>query len=654
MTVSVHPISACFHVEGLITLLKKLPALALVLLFFSGFGLLRAQEAAGLPNAVLIDRFLFRYGLDHPQLPSLEELRAIKLSLRKNAGIWRKTEGREGEILTLGQLPAGSQFDGEALKAVAQAIVNWFNARGFSGVWVAFTDLEATGPTLTDNRASGEHSAQIVIWASQVSEVRTLARGSRFKPEESINNRKHQRIAHGSPLQGSVSAEKPGDLFRQGVVERYLADLSTQPGRRVEASIASAGAPGKVVLDYLVTEIKPWMVIAQASNTGTAATDRWRGRLGFQHNQLTNHDDVLNLDAISTPDFSSYGTFGSYRLPLLPPATLVGRVFGSYGDFLANDATLQTLRFGGKNWLTGGELSNRSVFLRHWEINSVAGAAYTHYEVQSEVAGTSLSKGSAEFLIPYLGTNLSRDSEWWSIGGGVRIDHTVSSRSRTSAAGITTLGRIGADEEWTSLRWNLGGSTYLDPLFNKSEQTSALAHELSFRVRGRVLLRGHRLIPQEEEPLGGALSVRGYPEAILSADEFILATAEYAFHLPRSFKPGERKKLFGRPFSWRPPQPNQRADWDLIFRGFFDYGYRWVSPGPAGSSGLNSSALIDRDLGFAGAGGGVELVLWRNVSLRCDVGTALTELRDQSLAPGDQVVVRSGSVRVHFVSSISW
>jgi hemolysin activation/secretion protein len=216
---------------------------------------------------------------------------------------------------------------------------------------------------------------------------------------------------------------------------------------------------------------------------------------------------------------------------------------------------------------------------------------------------------------------------------------------------IADIGRLGAAAKWTSLRWNLGGALYLEPLFNHGAKTPTLASEFSLRARGRVLLRGRRLIPQEEEPIGGALSVRGYPEALVSADELTLVTTEYAFHVSRNFKPGERGVLFGKPFGWRPPQVNQNADWDLVLRAFFDYAYRSVSQLPGTPS---PTPLSEKSFGFAGAGVGAELLLWKNFSVRCDVGTALTEIRDDSLSVLQRVVVRSGSTRAHIVSSLSW
>lgn len=625
-------------------------------------GVLQAQEEAPPPEGpagIQVQRFAFRYGLEHPDLPPVEALGDIAVRLAQTDGVWHSVQAPAGQDVRLGQLPESSRFAADALVAATQAIVGWLNARGIYGVWAACSDLESSGEAIVDLRAPESTSVEIVVWASQVAEVRTLARGGRFPVAESINHQKHRRIRAGSPLQPGASPGDIGSLFRKEPLEEYLHGLSMHPGRRVEASIASAGAPGKVVLDYLVAEARPWQVFSQISNTGTATTGEWRGRLGFQHGQLTNHDDILNVDAVTTTDFDTNGAFVSYRFPLLRPDRLLLRVFGSYGDFAANDVTLFDLRFSGKNWLAGTELSNRTRLGRGWELASTLGASFTHYSIASRIGGATLGHGESDFLVPYVGPVILRDAGWWSLSGGVRVEHTIDGIANEDRdGGVPALGRSGVDASWTSLRWHLNGAVFLDPLFQGGmSKTDHLANELSLRVRGRSLLRGRRLIPQEEEPMGGAFTVRGYPASVLSADEFVTASLEYAFHVPYVRKPGEAGRLFGRPFRWRPPQRRQPPDWDLVLRAFADYGYRAVSPaeeqnGSAASDGV--TPLIDENVSLAGAGVGIELAVRPICSIRCDVGMALKELRDRSREVGKQTLVASGDVQAHVVATFAW
>jgi len=640
---------------------------ALLYLMFVSFSAAQDPEPAAPPAApqdagVVIDRFEFSYGLAHPDLPALDDLNGLVVRLTRDGEVFRTPNDAAAEDLRLGEIPAGSRFDAGALRAVAQEIVRWYNARDIYGVWVAFTDLESSASGVFDNRASGQQSAQLVIWASQISEVRTLARGKRIKPQASINHPKHRRVAERSPLRPGATPEEPGSLFRQEALNRYLYGLSLHPGRRVEASIASAGAPGKVVLDYLINEAKSWQVFSQANNFGTESTGEIRLRLGFQHNQLTNHDDIFNVDAISTPDLDTYGTFLSYRIPVIKPAHLLARVYGSYGDFLASDATLQNLRFAGKNWLGGIELTNHFTFRRNWQLVSVIGAQFNHYEIQSLISDIPLVSGDSDFLVPFLGTTLTLDGDGWSVSAGLRLEQTVGDFANVdTTTGIPALGRLGADPDWTSAKWQLGGAVYLDSLFRRDAAGPHLAHEVSLRLKGRVLLRGERLIPQEQEPMGGALSVRGYPESILSADEFLNGTFEYAWHLPRSLRPGDIGKFYRWPFKWRPTKSGQGPDWDLSLRAFFDYGRRDVTPIPPDPPDPNApvtaptpTPLVDQDLNMMGAGVGLTLIVKQNFSLRCDYATALTELRDDTRPADSRIVMEKGNKEFYIVTSFSW
>lgn len=611
---------------------------------------------AGVP----VDRFEFSYGLAHPDLPPLDELKSLTIQATREGNVFRAPAAGGAENLTLSGLPEGSRFDGGALRDITQEVVRWYNHRGVYGVWVAFTDLESSAAGVIDNRPADDHAAKLVIWASQIAEVRTLARGKRIKPELSINNPKHHRIISQSPLRPGNTPDEPGSLFSQDVLNNYLYGLSLHPGRRVEASIASAGQPGKVVLDYLVNESRSWQIFSQVNNYGTEETGQYRGRLGFQHNQLTNHDDILNIDLISTPDFKTYGSFLSYRIPLWRPAKLLFRIYASYGDFVATDSTsVIELRYVGKNWLGGMELTNRLTLGRDWQLHSALGVNFNHYGIQQLISDNALVTGSSNFLVPFIGTTLTRNFTWGAVSGGVRFDHTIGSFANDNpTTGIPALGRRGAEPDWTSARWNLNGTVYLEPLFNRSNKAPALAHEISVRVKGRVLLRGKRLIPHEQEPLGGALSVRGYPESILSADEFLATTAEYAWHIPRSLKPGAESTVFGRPFKWRAKEAGQNPDWDLILRAFYDYAYRGVNPAaPLANQEATPEAdlpYIDRSFAISGYGVGVGLMVKQNFSFRCDYGVSLTELRDENRLEGDEVILAPGNKQVYLVASFSW
>lgn len=618
-------------------------------------------EAAATP-AVPIDSFRFSYGQAHPSLPAVEALSSLAVPLVQQNGVWTTGQGIGGGSFTLGSVPAGSRFDASALRLIAEEIVQHYNDQGIFGVWVVLDGIEgmrAANPSevaatrLLDSRAPNDRSLHIVVWLSQVAQLRTLARGDRFAAAVASNHPKHAWIAQRSPLQPPASPDQPGSLLLRDTLENYLQMLSQQPNRRVEASVASAGEPGKVVLDYLVTESKPWQVFAQVSNTGTKSTDEWRTRLGYQHHQLTNHDDTLNFDFVSTPNLDTKAGFLSYRIPLGRPSRFAVRTYGSYGDFTADGEVFESLRFVGDNWMIGSEVTYQTTLARIWDVTLNAGANYSSYAINTNIGELSLYRGNSPFLVPFLGGTIGHDHQWWALKGGLRVEHSVSGVPNTDPGnGVDWLGRTNVDESWTALRWSFESSMFLEPLFLRGSQGS-LAHEISLRARGRWTLGGERLIPQEQDLLGGAFTVRGYPESVVPADDTVVVNAEYAFHVARALKAGDAGRLFGRPFRWRPSPQTRRADWDLTLRAFFDYGYRGVNPDPeatpSASSSSDGSDLGDRDLSLYSAGGGAELLVWQNFSLRCDVGVALSGIKD-----GDKTLAKEGSVRTHVSASFYW
>jgi len=609
-------------------------------------------SAVSTPVGVPVGRFIFRYGRDHPDLPALTTLDTIRVPLVRQGGAYTVASNR-GEVgLVLGEVVPESRFDAAALRLIAETVVSHFNRQGQYGVWVAFEGLEVSSVGLTDLRPAGNRDLSVVVWASQVAEARTLGRGRRMSAAVANNHPRHRWIVERSPLKPPAAPGSPGGLFRRDALERYLRALSAEPSRRVEASIASAGEPGLIVLDYLVSEAKSWQVYSQISNTGTTATNVWRARLGFQHNQLTNHDDVVNFDVLSTPDFGNRAAFVSYKRPILRPGRLIARVYGSFGDFAADGRAFENLRFVGDNWLAGGEVSYRQDLGRSWELGLSGGASYTVYSVATTVSGTSITEGESPFLVPFVNAVVSRGGDAGSVTGGLRVEHSIDSVVNSEPGrGFESLGRTGADPNWTSLRWSFAYQTHLETLFGRVAEENRRAHEVNLRARGRVLLGGGRLIPQEQDLVGGAFSVRGYPESVVSADEMMLFTAEYAFHLPRWLRPGPAGSLWGRPFHWRPPQALRSTDWDLVLRAFVDYARRQVTPetldGAAPVAG--EIPLTERNVDLLGAGVGVEVVVKQYLSLRCDLGTALNSLTDD-----DRTVVAVGDVRAHVMASFSW
>lgn len=602
-------------------------------------------------------------GAVHPQLPPPEVLLKTVLRLgRKGDTYYALDPERRPDLievrLTVEELYSDPPkiYSESALISICAQLAREFADRGFLSVIVAPDPAQLYTPDWReqapeDERASGDTSLRLMVFTAEAKEVRTLAFGERIPTERRVNNPKHARIAKNSPVQGPKSEDEPGDLIRRDLLDRYVLWLNRHPGRQVNVAIASAGEPGHAVLDYHILERRPWSVYAQVSNTGTEQTSEWRQRFGFFHTQLTGNDDILSFDYVTASFDAAHALIGSYEAPLPGLERTRWKVFGSWNEFTASDVGRTNETFEGDGWTVGAEITTNVYQHRELFIDLFAGARFENTSVDNTAIGLT---GESDFFIPSLGARLDRRTDVDATLASAWIEFNLPDVAGTSdQAELDRLGRLGVDDDWVALKWELSHSMYLEPLILGDRwgrtgrwQDTTLAHELAFSFRGQYAF-DKRLIPQAEQVVGGLYTVRGYPESIAAGDTVYLASAEYRFHLPRILRPydtfeGEDaprpREFLGSPFRVRPDQMFSRPDWDLIFRGFVDVGR-------AENSNRQS---IERDQTLVGAGIGLELLVRRNLSVRVDWGFALDSLTT------DTETVDSGDNRLHFVATIQW
>lgn len=637
--------------------MSKSPLILVAVLFLAGTAF--AQDSA--PN-LPVSAFKLRYGAELDGLPNIATLGEVAVPLARNGNVLSEPDasGADSASISLGQeLSADTYFTPGGLRAVFSAIVRDLNNRGLFGVYVIPAREDIDVMSGQDLRAPENRILNLVVWVSEIDSVRTVAKGDRISGDP-IDHPKHQRIAANSPLKARTEG-KSGSLFEKLKLDDYLRRLNRQPGRRVDAALSSAEKPGGVVLDYLVNESRPWFIYGQISNTGTAATNELRERIGVVHNQLFNRDDIASLDFITSNLDEANAVFGSYSFPVIFPDKLRVRGYGSWGDFAAVTPAVSAGgppdEFAGSSWLGGVELTASPWAFRNVAIDFTVGIAMQSVEVDNR---TLLLRGEADLVTPYVSARFERESEIYSFNGSIGYETNLEDTPTTE---LVRLGRLDTNSSYDLLKAEFAGSMFLEPLLKR---TGTLAHELAINIRGQYALGNNRLIPQKEMAIGGMFSVRGYPESVVAGDRAFFASAEYRFHYPRSLRPAsvkedpvagaapreDRNQLFGRPFTYRPPRPYARPDWDLIFRAFVDAGATQINDGTA------APRPEDRDQNLLGAGIGFELQLFRNFNLRADAGWALSEVKtgfdsSSGYTPGFNDV-SAGSLRGHFLLTVVW
>ena len=608
--------------------------LALVCLIFHATANAQEPLAPDRPQAYQVSRFELDYLHPHPDLPAVEQLLQTSLRLGFADGVYYGPEAGvrrvQRTIAALNDEPT-RLYDAAAVQAVIEAVLDELVTREFMGVFVAPdpTQIDRRGRDLRDE---DETVLRLIIGVGRVADVRTLAYGERFDVDEAENLPVHERLIARSPF-------AQGDLLNRRALSDYAARTSRHPGRRVDAAVSAAPQPGGVSLDYLVTENKPWAVYFRTGNTGTAQTGKWRQEFGFFHNQLTNNDDILQLQYV-TAEFDDYhAARASYEAPLLGIEPLRWRVVGNYAEFTATDVGIFAEDFEGRSWNVGGELIGNVYQRGDFFVDVFAGARYLDVDVESPVPFP--ARGREQFVLPRLGVR----TEWEAVAlrhrAMLQVEGQAGDATNVSTNELDDLGRPGASRGWLVLSWMIEQRAFIDALLRDLEAAqqadrALLAHELLVRFRGQYGF-DNRLIPQAQQVAGGLYTVRGYRESLVAGDDVYLLTGEYRLHVPRLFGlRDEPRELFGDEFRVRPQSPYGPTDWDLALRAFIDVA-RVESNAGRGFVAEPSETLVGTGVGF-------DLAYRQNARVGLDWGIALS-----STDRGDTSV---GSSRLHLLVTV--
>ncbi len=562
---------------------------------------------------------------------------------------WR--EGFAAEPVTIGDASGERRsFHASAIGSIARSLVEKLRARGLVGVFVSAHPADIDPESEIDLRRRGDTLLRLQVSTGRVKQIRTLATGNRIKSGWLIDNEIHRAIRLDSPIQPTSSGiGGTSDKIDKDELEDYLFFLNRHPGRKVEAALAPSADGDGIALDYRVNEAKPWLVYANASNTGTKQTAKWQSRIGFVDRQLTNRDDILSLEYMNAGLDKVHAVRAAYEAPWFGPRRpewlkrsgrepdwlawlnrdkipwwgaerLRWRIGGNWIQYKAED--IQGNDFEGTDWSASGAIIYNAFQYRNLFIDVGLVLGGRGVETTNESFGR---EAKAQLLLPGATVTLERSDEISNLAVNATFHASV---LPIDAYDTANLGRFGADRTWQLLRWDALYTHYLEPLLYpdawrdpSTPATSTLAQEGALSFRGQYAF-GHRLIPQATQVVGGLYSVRGYPQSAAVGDDVYLGTAEYRLHIPRLF-PLQRVPLeipwIGE-FLWAPQQPYGRTDWDLILRGFIDAAYTNQNP-PGG----NFQIPGESDQFLLGAGVGLELQLMNNLRARVDSAWALRD-----------------------------
>ncbi|MEZ6162906.1 MAG: ShlB/FhaC/HecB family hemolysin secretion/activation protein [Phycisphaerales bacterium] len=374
-----------------------------------------------------VSRIAFSYPFPHPDLPSNEWLgETVVLLTPTQRGFIAPREGAPVVAVKLGELGTHElvRIYGSALGAINEAIRDRLERDiGMIGHLVTPDAREiAYQTTQNDLRVSENTTLTVMIWRAAVGEVRTVAQGDRLvpstpetdepDPESNVNRPEHERLRERIEIE-------PGDLLTRERVDNEVHRLNRFPGRRADVAVAPSGEPGEVIVDYLITEPRPWNAYVSISNTGTESTDEWRERFGFIHRQLTGRDDILRLDYITSWFDETNAFIGSYEFDLGERNRL--KLFGNWSEYTARDVGLGFENFTGESYALGAEF-RRNV----WQdgprfIDLTAGVRFEHIHVENQLL---LLSGTEDYFRPSVGVRYEKNTPLHNAFGELKLSPT--------------------------------------------------------------------------------------------------------------------------------------------------------------------------------------------------------------------------------------
>ena len=327
---------------------------------------------------------------------------------------------------------------------------------------------------------------------------------------------------------GEVKVEGGGGWFSKNLIQRYihtkkndvlnifslqrdLLRLNQNSDLEVKSVISAGKEPGTTDLVLTVVDKWPYHFGTSVDTQGSRLTGKYRNSLSFRNSNLSGHFDSLFFTTIISA--LSQGTFASYTVPVDTRGTKVGfdaAVFTNQlgmeykGADITGETQVYTPRVSGEIYLSDD-----------FQVNTDAGL-----EIKSNkkyVIGSVTSDD--QLRLPYVGFDISKMDTLF--GGGQTSFSPKFVFSTAHFLGASKSGHPTASRDGT------GG------FFFKYEQglsrTQRMPFESYLSLRTQFQVTSNSLPSSEQFQLGGANSIRGYPEGEYICDFGGQLNADWVF-----------------------------------------------------------------------------------------------------------------------------
>lgn len=321
-------------------------------------------------------------------------------------------------------------------------------------------------------------------------------------------------------VRASLPALQVGRTPRLTDIDAQLRIANENPARQVQVLISPGQATGQAAAELRVTEQPLQRLTLGLDNTGNARTGDWRVSAGWQHANLSGHDDVLVGQLQTSPTHADRVRVlsGGYRLPLYAQRMALD-AFAAWSDVDggATPSLAGDISFSGRGRIVGGRAA---WYLPRWgdaDPRVALGLDRRAYLNQCAIAGLpsgACGPAGESVAVTPLSLELALQAageQPWSLQlsvhhnlrlGGAHTDSAAFQAVRADARPAYTAWRASASTAWT------------------------LADGWQLRGRVNAQYSADALVPGEQFGLGGAQSLRGYEERELVGDMGLSASFE--------------------------------------------------------------------------------------------------------------------------------
>ncbi|WP_161631565.1 ShlB/FhaC/HecB family hemolysin secretion/activation protein [Rhodoferax saidenbachensis] len=323
-------------------------------------------------------------------------------------------------------------------------------------------------------------------------------------------------------VRASVPELREGETPNFKILAVQTAIANENPSKQVQVTVKESDEADKIDAKISIKDVRPWNASVNWANTGSNSTGNDRLTVALGHVNLLDRDHQLSVAYTTSLERSeTVKQLGlNYRIPLYQQGGVVGvsytnsDVIGNFGSFTSSGAG-QTYGVNYSLYMPP-EGGNR----RYWTV-SLDEKQFDASKINGVVIPGQSDRGSRPVTLGYT-SRMESDTSIWSYNADVAFNLPGSSGNNLSAY-KTEDARIGT-VNWSVLH---AGVSYLAPL----------PGGWLWSARAQVQYSGDALIAGEQFGLGGATSVRGTGERMISGDNGGIVNLEVSTF---EFRPGLR------------------------------------------------------------------------------------------------------------------